>query len=108
MNELKKDLYKKDKEGFIKYPENWNQKVAFELAKLEGIELTMDHWKIINLIRKFYFKFGIFPKMRDLDEFLYKMYGNRLSSRKLYQLFPKNPIFQASKIAGLPKPTVCI
>ncbi|ARC53194.1 TusE/DsrC/DsvC family sulfur relay protein [Candidatus Riesia pediculischaeffi] len=108
MKGSKEEMYEKDEDGFMKRHQSWNESIAVELARIEKIDLTKDHWKIIYLIRNFYLNFGIFPKMRDIRELSYKTYGDRISSKKLYRLFPSNPILQAAKLAGLPKPMVCI
>ncbi|NIT57148.1 MAG: sulfite reductase subunit gamma, partial [Aliifodinibius sp.] len=39
-------------EGFMTDPEQWNEDIARELARQEGIvELTEDHWEIIRFCR---------------------------------------------------------
>ncbi|HKK45692.1 MAG TPA: TusE/DsrC/DsvC family sulfur relay protein [Balneolaceae bacterium] len=92
-----------DQEGFMKDHTQWNEDIARELAKLEGIdELTDRHWKIIRLMRKEYDEKGDGPSIRRLTK------ESGVPIKELYQLFPKGPAKKAAKIAGIPKPTGCI
>lgn len=99
----------KDPEGYLKKAQDWNIQLAQEIAKKEKINLKNDHWKVINFIRKFYFKFNITPSMRMLITSIEKEIGKENSnSIYLFKLFPKGPAKQASKIAGIPKPSQCL
>lgn len=92
-----------DEDGFIQDPSQWNETVAAILAKDEEIpELTEDHWKVVNMIRDYYLKFGIAPMVRKVC----KDTGKDLKA--IYALFPSGPAKGACKIAGLPKPTGCV
>lgn len=98
-----------DAEGFLRERERWEPAVAQALAADEGIELTDDHWEIIDLLRDFYAEYEIAPAMR----ILVKQAGQRLGKDKgtslhLMRLFPGSPAKRASRIAGLPKPTNCL
>jgi TusE/DsrC/DsvC family sulfur relay protein len=92
-----------DEDGFIQDPDAWDDKVAADLAKTEGVEeLTEEHWKLVNFLREYYLKFGIAPMIRKLC----KETGFNL--KKVYELFPSGPAKGACKVAGLPKPTGCV
>lgn len=112
MNINQTKLYEKiekDKEGYLKYTADWNMNLAKEIAKKEKITLNNDHWKVIKFIRSFYFKFNVTPSMRILITSIEKVMGKEKSnSIYLFQLFPKGPAQQASKIAGIPKPSQCL
>ncbi len=96
-------LYEVDEDGFLQEPERWNDDVAKDFAKTEGIDaLTDEHWKVIRYIRDYYLQFGIAPMVRKLC----KETGHKLS--EVYQLFPSGPAKGACKLAGLPKPTGCV
>ena len=95
--------YDVDEDGFLQEPERWNDDVAIDFAKTEGIDaLTDEHWKVIRYIRDYYLQFGIAPMVRKLC----KETGHKLS--EVYQLFPSGPAKGACKLAGLPKPTGCV
>ena len=92
-----------DEDGFIQDPDNWDENVAADLAKTEGVEeLGEDHWKLVNYIRDYYAKFGIAPMVRKLC----KECGFKL--KYIYEMFPSGPAKGACKVAGLPKPTGCV
>ncbi|QJC28885.1 TusE/DsrC/DsvC family sulfur relay protein [Enterobacteriaceae endosymbiont of Plateumaris rustica] len=87
----------------------WNKKIAEKIAIKEGITLTSDHWKIIYLLRVLYKKFNIIPNVRILIISLKEKYGpSKGNSSYIFNLFPKGPIQQGSKIAGLPKTNICL
>ena len=92
-----------DEEGFIQEPDLWDENVAIDLAKTEGVEeMGEDHWKLVNYIRDYYAKFGIAPMVRKLC----KECGFKL--KYIYEMFPSGPAKGACKVAGLPKPTGCV
>ncbi|AWH90343.1 sulfurtransferase TusE [Buchnera aphidicola (Melanaphis sacchari)] len=96
-------------EGYLKNIQDWNIMVAKKIAKKENICLKNDHWKIIIFIRNFYLKFKIAPSMRMLLKSIEKeIEGKKINSIYLFKLFPKGPAEQASKIAGIPKPSQCL
>ena len=101
-------LPERDSEGFLRSLADWNEDVARELAALEGIDLTVEHWEIIEVARGFHTDFALSPAMRVLV----KRVRDRLSPEKgrsvhILKLFPDRPARKISKIAGLPKPTNC-
>ena len=92
-----------DEDGFIQDPDLWDEEVAAELAKTEGVEdLTEDHWKLVKYLRDYYLQFGVAPMIRKLC----KETGFNL--KKVYELFPSGPAKGVCKVAGLPKPTGCV
>ena len=91
-----------DGEGFIQQPELWDEAVARDVAKGIGIlDLTDDHWAVVNYIREYYLKFEIAPLIRRLCKVTQKDIDT------IYDLFPDGPADGACKIAGLPTPTGC-
>ena len=92
-----------DEDGFIQEPSVWNEDIARDLAKTEGVdELTDEHWVVVNMLRKYYLEFNVAPMIRKLC----KETGFKLN--KIYELFPSGPAKGACKVAGLPKPTGCV
>ena len=43
-----------DGEGYLVDPEEWDEALAVELAKVQGIELTDEHWLVIRFMRDYY------------------------------------------------------
>ncbi len=95
--------------GNLVNPEDWNEELAEQLAKKEGIELTDAHWVVLRYLRKFYFQYGITPMVKILMKHMGEELGKDASDRDtLYRLFPGGPSRQGSRIAGLPVPQGCI
>jgi tRNA 2-thiouridine synthesizing protein E len=98
-----------DEEGYLADPGLWSPELAVLIADGENIEMSDDHWEIVKFLRNFYQKYQIAPAIRILTREIRKTLGpEKGNSRYLYGLFPDGPVKQASKIAGLPKPTSCI
>lgn len=92
-----------DTDGNLVNLSDWNEEIARELAKEEGIEeLTDKHWQVINYMRKVYSESGDAPSIRKLTK------ESGVDTKTLYALFPKGPAKKAARIAGLPKPKGCI
>jgi len=98
-----------DEEGYLTDISQWSQDLADIIAKAESINMTPDHWEVVNFLRDYYDEYQIAPAVRILVKEMKKKYGPEKGDQKyLYELFPYGPAKQACKIAGLPKPTGCI
>jgi len=98
-----------DRDGFLRNLNDWNREVAVTLAAAEGLELTDEHWAVIDVLRAFYADTGLSPSMRPLVKLVSGQLGkDKGNSIYLHKLFPGNPAKLAAKIAGLPRPTNCI
>ncbi len=98
-----------DKEGFLTTLDLWNEDVAHEIAKQEGLTLSQEHFDVIYLLRDFYQKHEVAPANRPLV----KLVKTQISEDKgnsiyLMTLFPESPAKIGAKIAGLPKPPNCL
>jgi tRNA 2-thiouridine synthesizing protein E len=92
-----------DEDGFIQDPAEWDEAVAKDLAKTEGVdEMGEDHWKLVHYLRDYYMKFQIAPMIRKLCK------ETGFDLKKVYEMFPSGPAKGACKVAGLPKPTGCV
>ena len=98
-----------DAQGYLLDSTMWNLQLAAEIAQIENILMTDEHWQVIHFVRDFYEQFNTSPAIRALVKAMENKYGKeKISSRYLYRLFPDGPAKQATKIAGLPKPARCI
>lgn len=98
-----------DEEGYITDIDIWNQELAGQIAESENIDMTDEHWEVVNFLREYYEEYQIAPAIRVLIKAVGKKLGKEKGSNKyLYKLFPYGPAKQACKIAGLPKPTGCV
>jgi len=98
-----------DEEGYLANLSDWSEEVANAIAKAENVEMTANHWEVVNFLREYYNEFQIAPAVRVLTKAIGKKLGpDKGNSKYLYELFPYGPAKQACKIAGLPKPTGCV
>ena len=101
--------YEVDEEGYLVDLSQWNEELAGEIAKAEKIDMTQNHWEVVNFLREYYNEYQIAPAVRVLTKAIGKKLGaEKGNSKYLYELFPYGPAKQACKIAGLPKPTGCV
>jgi tRNA 2-thiouridine synthesizing protein E len=92
-----------NEEGFMTDREQWNEDIARELARQEGIdELTEEHWKIIHFCRESAEESGAAPTLRQITK------GTGISTKLLFSLYPKGPAKKVAKISGLGKPEGCV
>lgn len=107
--ELNGETIEADEEGYLADINQWTPELAKLLAEDEKIELTPEHWEVIDFLREYYEEYQIAPAIRVLVKAMKKKYGKEKGSNKyLYELFPYGPAKQACKVGGLPKPTGCI
>lgn len=90
-------------EGFLLDPSQWDEQIAAEIAKEEGIpELTPAHWKVIEFCRKSAATTGKAPTLRTITT------GAGVPTKELFTLFPKGPAKKVARISGLGKPEGCV
>ena len=107
--EVNGTTYETDEEGYLVNLADWNEDIANEIAKGENVEMTPNHWEVVNFLRQYYDEYQIAPAVRVLTKAIGKQLGeDKGNSKYLYELFPYGPAKQACKIAGLPKPTGCV
>jgi TusE/DsrC/DsvC family sulfur relay protein len=98
-----------DEDGFLANLDDWNMDVANYFAQVEGIDMTDQHWEVVNFLRDYYKQYQIAPMIKILVKEIGKKLGPEKGNTKyLYELYPGGPAKQACKIAGLPKPTGCV
>jgi tRNA 2-thiouridine synthesizing protein E len=98
-----------DEKGYMKNPGDWTPDIAERMAGDEGIQLSSDHWEILEIFRDYFAEFDIEPPMRALVRRSAERLGSEKgNSRYLYRLFPDGPATQACRYAGLPRPVSCI
>lgn len=98
-----------DEEGYITNLADWNKDLAGVIAQTENIDMTDEHWEVVNFLREYYEEYQIAPAVRVLIKAVKKTMGpDKGNNKYMYELFPYGPAKQACKIAGLPKPTGCV
>ena len=53
-----------DEEGYLEDLGSWTPEIAEAMAKDEDVELTDEHWDIINFLREYYEEYQIFLHYR--------------------------------------------
>lgn len=91
-----------DGEGFLTEYDEWNEGLARELATAIGIEMTDDHWKVINFLRADFKEQGETATLRRVAV------TGGIPTKDLFTLFPKKPARKMAYVAGLPKPAGCV
>ena len=109
MIEVNGKTFETDEEGYLVNLADWNEDIAKHIAAVENVDMSENHWEVVNFLRKYYEEYQIAPAVRVLTKAIGKTLGaDKGNSAYLYELFPYGPAKQACKIAGLPKPTGCI
>ena len=83
---------------------DWNDEIARNAAQQEGVTMTADHWEVVRFLRAYYLQHGKIDTARKWTEVLDRKFAARGGRKYLYTLFPKGPVAQGSRIAGLPVP----
>jgi tRNA 2-thiouridine synthesizing protein E len=107
--EINGNTFETDEEGYLLNLGDWSEDVANAIAQSENVEMSSNHWEVVNFLRDYYNEYQIAPAVRVLTKAIGKQLGtDKGNSKYLYELFPYGPAKQACKIAGLPKPTGCV
>lgn len=94
-----------DPEGNMYGLNHWSPITATKLAREEGIvELTEAHWHVIYALRNLYRENGSAASAREVMQILERDFAEGSGRRYLYELFPKGPVSQGSRLAGVPVP----
>ena len=91
----------RNEEGFLTDASQWDEALAEEIAKELNIELTDKHWELVKYLREQH-DAGVEMTLRKVAA------SGLVELKEFYQLFPGGPLKNASKIAGLPRPTSCV
>ncbi|MFT5221251.1 MAG: tRNA 2-thiouridine synthesizing protein E [Planctomycetota bacterium] len=90
--------------GFLIEPGDWSEGLAESIAKEEQIELSDRHWDLIRYLRDQYLNNGgNQPNTRTMIKDMAALWGEKIKSKDLYDLFPGDPSKQGGRIAGLPE-----
>lgn len=88
-------------EGYLVDASQWSKEIAAEIAKEEGIELTDQHYQVLEFLREASEK-GETLTIRKVGK------SGIVDIKGLYKLFPGGPLKHSSRIAGIPKPASCV
>ncbi len=91
----------RNEQGYLTDFSQWTKEIGEAIAQEEKIDLTSDHWKVIQYLQE-QFKAEVPLSIRKIGK------SGVVSIKEFYQLFPNGPLKISSKIAGIPKPASCI
>ena len=90
--------------GYLENLDDWSEDLAKAMAAAEDIELTDRHWDIINYLRDEYINNSQNqPNTRKIVKAMSEKWGEKVSQKDVYALFPLDPSKQGGRIAGLPE-----
>jgi len=91
----------RNEQGYLTDFSQWTKEVGTEIGKENDIEMTDQHWKVIDYLQE----------KHNKDEAL-SIRGIKKSGvvniKEFYALFPGGPLKTSTMIAGIPKPKSCI
>jgi len=96
----------RDSEGYLVNPEDWNEDIANELAREEGVELSEEYWPVLNYMQAYYAEHWIAPDVRHVVKYLASElgYDKKEAKKIIFKLFPYGYVKQACKISGMKRP----
>lgn len=90
-----------NEEGYLTDFSQWNRDIGSEIAKDHNIEMTDNHWEVVDWIQE-KVNAGAALSIRGIKK------SGVIDVKKFYELFPGGPLKISTKIAGVPKPKSCI
>ena len=91
--------------GFPHAPIDWSPEDAEKLARTESLTLTEDHWEVVRGLQELFARSeGPVLRARDLHDALEEHFHYKGGIKFLYELFPKGPVAQGCRLAGLQPP----
>ena len=91
--------------GFPHAPQDWDEDAAREMAREDGLELTEDHWANLRALQEYCAKHDCQKySVRELHDALDERFHDKGGYKFLFSLFPKGPIAQGCRLAGLEPP----
>ncbi|HET7399289.1 MAG TPA: TusE/DsrC/DsvC family sulfur relay protein [Intrasporangium sp.] len=91
-----------NEEGFLTNPRQWSDELGAELARLIGIELGPEHWKLVHFLRDDFAAQGETATLRRVST------STGVPVKQLFALFPGKPAKKLAYVSGLPKPKGCV
>ena len=90
-------------ESFPNAPAGWSPEHARQVAEIDSIELTDDHWEVISALQEYYTKVET-PKLRQVKDALNEKFYTKGGIKYLHQVIPTGSIAGGCKLAGLEVP----
>ena len=100
------DLVDVDEAGYLFDPSDWSKAFAELIAAQEGLNLSDDHWQVVQFMRAYLEDHGVAADARFAIKFLADLHGldKKAAKHLLFDLFPKGYVKQACKMSGMRQP----
>lgn len=86
-------------------PAGWTSALAAQNAQREGLELGEEHWEALRALQEYYARHeATTVNLREMHDALDEKFHRQGGIRHLYLLFPKGPVAQGCRLAGLKAP----
>jgi len=96
-------------EIFPHAPPDWSLRDARKVARTDGLALTEEHFEVIRALQEYFSRHEMADRhMRELQDALDERFHASGGIRYLYRLFPRGPIAQGCRIAGLAAPSISV
>jgi tRNA 2-thiouridine synthesizing protein E len=94
-------------DSFPNAPAGWDIETAKTIAKEDGVNMTDEHWELVQALQEYYNKVE-FPHLRQIKDALDEKFHSRGGMKYLYEIIPGGPVAQGCKLAGLNVPSGAI
>lgn len=95
-----------DDSGYLADASEWTEELIAVIAAADGVELTERHVDVVKYLRDEHVdNGGNEPNERSILKAMGKVWGEKVTSKIMYEMFPGTPSKQGRKWAGLPKST---
>lgn len=84
--------------------QDWDEEQGRRNAEQEGIEMTDEHWEVVQRLRDYYLENGPSENGREIGDMLDSEFADQGGRKYLHRLFPEGPVAQGMRILGLPVP----
>jgi len=95
------DNINRNDQGYLTDFSQWTKEVGEEIAKEKDVEMTEEHWKVIEYLQEKHKKEEALS-IRGIKK------SGVVNIKEFYNLFPGGPLKISTMIAGIPKPKSCI
>ena len=104
--ELNGKTIETDADGYLTDANDWTEELIQVIADADGLEMTERHFDVVKYLRDEHVNNGgNEPNERTILKAMSKLWGEKVTSKYMYELFPGMPSKQGRKFAGLPKST---
>jgi tRNA 2-thiouridine synthesizing protein E len=98
------EAVERTEKGYLVDVNDWSEEIATELFAEEKIEASKEHWDIIYYVRE-QMSDNNEPNERGIMKAMGKLWGRKVTSKQMYEMFPGMPSKQGLKIGGYPAST---